>query len=127
MLLAEGSRVPVDDPNTHLELTMIHEVMILDYSGPDLAFISLFIRIENGSYFYFTCGYFNSSGKYGHSAASLIIFDNFISMCLFNWTYRIPGCPSKNVTRSSVHFSYDSSFSYGICCSSFSFYAEDFK
>ena len=39
MLLAEGSRVPVDDPNTHLELTMIHEVMILDYSGPDLAFL----------------------------------------------------------------------------------------
>jgi formate hydrogenlyase subunit 4 len=38
MLLTEGSRVPVDDPNTHLELTMIHEVMILDYSGPDLAF-----------------------------------------------------------------------------------------
>ncbi len=39
MLLVEGCRVPVDDPNTHLELTMIHEVMILDYSGPDLAFI----------------------------------------------------------------------------------------
>jgi formate hydrogenlyase subunit 4 len=39
MLLAEGSRVPVDDPKTHLELTMIHEVMILDYSGPDLAFM----------------------------------------------------------------------------------------
>ena len=39
MLLTEGSRVPVDDPNTHLELTMIHEAMILDYSGPDLAFI----------------------------------------------------------------------------------------
>jgi len=39
MLLVEGSRVPVDDPNTHLELTMIHEVMILDYSGPDLAFM----------------------------------------------------------------------------------------
>lgn len=39
MLLTEGSRVPIDDPNTHLELTMIHEVMILDYSGPDLAFI----------------------------------------------------------------------------------------
>ncbi|MHB8337185.1 MAG: respiratory chain complex I subunit 1 family protein [Ignavibacteriaceae bacterium] len=39
MLLSEGSRIPVDDPNTHLELTMIHEVMILDYSGPDLAFI----------------------------------------------------------------------------------------
>ncbi len=39
MLLVEGCRVPVDDPNTHLELTMIHEVMVLDYSGPDLAFI----------------------------------------------------------------------------------------
>jgi formate hydrogenlyase subunit 4 len=39
MLLVEGSRGPVDDPNTHLELTMIHEVMVLDYSGPDLAYI----------------------------------------------------------------------------------------
>ena len=32
--LAENSRVPFDDPNTHLELTMIHEVMVLDHSGP---------------------------------------------------------------------------------------------
>ncbi len=39
MMLAEGCRLPVDDPNTHLELTMIHEVMILDNSGPDLAFL----------------------------------------------------------------------------------------
>ena len=37
--LAENCRVPVDDPNTHLELTMVHEVMVLDHSGPDLAFI----------------------------------------------------------------------------------------
>ena len=37
MVLTEGSRVPVDDPATHLELTMIHEVMILDNSGSDLA------------------------------------------------------------------------------------------
>src|ERR1019366_3989462 len=37
--LAENSRIPVDDPATHLELTMIHEVMVLDHSGPDLAFI----------------------------------------------------------------------------------------
>ncbi|MEZ0329284.1 MAG: NADH-quinone oxidoreductase subunit H [Dissulfuribacterales bacterium] len=41
VLLAENSRVPVDDPATHLELTMIHEVMILDHSGPDLAFIEM--------------------------------------------------------------------------------------
>jgi formate hydrogenlyase subunit 4 len=39
VLLAENSRIPIDDPNTHLELTMIHEVMVLDHSGPDLAFI----------------------------------------------------------------------------------------
>jgi formate hydrogenlyase subunit 4 len=39
VLLAENSRIPVDDPNTHLELTMIHEVMVLDHGGPDLAFI----------------------------------------------------------------------------------------
>ncbi len=39
VLLAENSRLPVDDPNTHLELTMVHEVMVLDHSGPDFAFI----------------------------------------------------------------------------------------
>jgi formate hydrogenlyase subunit 4 len=39
LLLAENCRIPVDDPSTHLELTMIHEVMVLDHGGPDLAFI----------------------------------------------------------------------------------------
>jgi formate hydrogenlyase subunit 4 len=59
--LAENARIPVDDPGTHLELTMIHEVMVLDHSGPDLAFIlygaamklflfgTLFVRIVLGS------------------------------------------------------------------------------
>ncbi len=37
VMLVENSRIPFDDPETHLELTMIHEVMILDSSGPDLA------------------------------------------------------------------------------------------
>ncbi len=37
VLLAENCRVPFDDPNTHLELTMIHEAMVLDHSGPPLA------------------------------------------------------------------------------------------
>ncbi|MBF0119597.1 MAG: NADH-quinone oxidoreductase subunit H [Desulfobacterales bacterium] len=41
ILLVENTRVPIDDPATHLELTMIHEVMILDHSGPDLALIEL--------------------------------------------------------------------------------------
>jgi formate hydrogenlyase subunit 4 len=39
VLLAENCRVPFDDPNTHLELTMVHEVMVLDHSGPPLATI----------------------------------------------------------------------------------------
>jgi formate hydrogenlyase subunit 4 len=39
VFLAENSRIPFDDPNTHLELTMIHEVMVLDHSGPDFAMI----------------------------------------------------------------------------------------
>ncbi|HEY6931281.1 MAG TPA: NADH-quinone oxidoreductase subunit H [Thermoanaerobaculia bacterium] len=39
VLLAENSRIPVDDPNTHLELTMVHEVMVLDHGGPDFGFI----------------------------------------------------------------------------------------
>ncbi len=39
--LIENSRLPVDDPKTHLELTMVHEVMVLDYSGFDLAMIQL--------------------------------------------------------------------------------------
>jgi formate hydrogenlyase subunit 4 len=40
ILLAETCRIPVDDPNTHLELTMIHEVMVLDHSGPLLGAIT---------------------------------------------------------------------------------------
>lgn len=39
LLLVENCRVPFDDPNTHLELTMIHEVMVLDHSGPALGVI----------------------------------------------------------------------------------------
>jgi formate hydrogenlyase subunit 4 len=39
VLLAESCRIPVDDPTTHLELTMIHEVMVLDHSGPLLALV----------------------------------------------------------------------------------------
>lgn len=39
LLLVENCRIPFDDPNTHLELTMIHEVMVLDHSGPALGMI----------------------------------------------------------------------------------------
>ena len=41
ILIVETSRIPVDNPETHLELTMIHEAMILEYSGPDLALMEI--------------------------------------------------------------------------------------
>jgi formate hydrogenlyase subunit 4 len=41
VILAESGRLPVDNPSTHLELTMIHEAMVLEYSGPDLGLIVL--------------------------------------------------------------------------------------
>jgi formate hydrogenlyase subunit 4 len=37
--IAENGRIPVDNPATHLELTMVHEAMVLEYSGPHLALI----------------------------------------------------------------------------------------
>jgi formate hydrogenlyase subunit 4 len=41
VILAETGRLPVDNPSTHLELTMVHEAMILEYSGPDLALVEV--------------------------------------------------------------------------------------
>lgn len=41
VVIAETGRIPVDNPATHLELTMIHEAMVLEYAGPDLALVTL--------------------------------------------------------------------------------------
>lgn len=46
VILAESCRIPVDDPNTHLELTMIHEVMVLDHSGPLFGIITYAASIK---------------------------------------------------------------------------------
>lgn len=46
VLLVEASRMPVDDPTTHLELTMIHEVTVLDHGGPPLAAYQLAAAVE---------------------------------------------------------------------------------
>ncbi len=46
ILQVEASRMPVDDPTTHLELTMVHEVMVLDHSGPDLAAIQMSVAVK---------------------------------------------------------------------------------
>lgn len=50
LLQAEGARVPVDDPSTHLELTMVHEVMLLDHSGPDLAAMQYASALKMSTY-----------------------------------------------------------------------------
>ena len=39
MIIAETGRLPVDNPSTHLELTMVHEAMVLEYAGPRLALV----------------------------------------------------------------------------------------
>ena len=39
VILAETGRLPVDNPSTHLELTMLHEAMVLEYAGPRLALV----------------------------------------------------------------------------------------
>jgi formate hydrogenlyase subunit 4 len=41
VVIAETGRIPVDNPSTHLELTMIHEAMVLEYAGPDLGLVTL--------------------------------------------------------------------------------------
>lgn len=46
LTLVETSRLPIDDPLTHLELTMVHEVMVLDHSGVDLALIKIANNIK---------------------------------------------------------------------------------
>lgn len=79
--LAETGRIPVDNPVTHLELTMIHEAMILEYSGRHLALIEwagmmkLFLFFTLGIAAFFPWGIATSGGLY-----SLIIA--FFVMCL---------------------------------------------
>jgi formate hydrogenlyase subunit 4 len=71
-MLAENSRVPVDDPNTHLELTMIHEVMVLDHSGPDLALILYGASLKLWVLASLLVGLF--SGVLGHSFPGTLAF-----------------------------------------------------
>ena len=79
VLLTENSRVPVDDPATHLELTMIHEVMILDHSGPDLAFIELGASLK--LFFYsalitlLVCPF-----RFGHPALDGLVFFGVLTL-----------------------------------------------
>lgn len=52
MTIAETSRIPVDNQETHLELTMVHEAMVLEYSGRSLAFLELASYIKQMVWFF---------------------------------------------------------------------------
>lgn len=60
--LIENSRMPVDDPKTHLELTMIHEVMVLDNSGFDLGLINAAGMLKISLYGALTANFFLAAG-----------------------------------------------------------------
>lgn len=71
ILFIEAGRVPVDDPKTHLELTMIHEVMCLDYSGVDMAMIQIAGWLKN--------------------AIFAVIAANAVSVAIsFHWQFTVP-------------------------------------
>jgi formate hydrogenlyase subunit 4 len=67
----ESGRVPVDDPRTHLELTMIHEVMCLDYSGIDMGMIHI-------------------AGWMKTACFSMIAANAIAATCCFHWWFAAP-------------------------------------
>lgn len=67
----ESGRVPVDDPRTHLELTMIHEVMCLDYSGIDMGMIHIASWLKTACF-------------------SMIAANAIAATCCFHWWFAAP-------------------------------------
>jgi formate hydrogenlyase subunit 4 len=66
VVIAETGRLPVDNPSTHLELTMIHEAMVLEYAGPDLALVTLGAAMRLGLLFALLSNLFFSWGIARH-------------------------------------------------------------
>lgn len=79
LVLAENARMPVDNPETHLELTMVHEAMILDISGRNLAFIELASSIK---FIVFTTLLINLFLPFG-IATSISVYTIFISIVIY--------------------------------------------
>jgi formate hydrogenlyase subunit 4 len=74
VVIAETGRLPVDNPTTHLELTMIHEAMILEYAGPELGLVTLGAAMRLGLLFALAANLFFPWGvDQGASAVGLII------------------------------------------------------
>jgi len=73
LMSAECSRMPVDDPNTHLELTMIHEVMVLDASGVDLMLYQYAASLKLLLYCALAALLLNPFGTFGPAAGLLVL------------------------------------------------------
>ena len=69
VVIAETGRIPVDNPSTHLELTMVHEAMILEYAGPELALVSLGEAMRVGLLFSLVANLFLPWGIATHDTA----------------------------------------------------------
>jgi formate hydrogenlyase subunit 4 len=78
LLLAENSRVPVDDPATHLELTMIHEVIVLDHSGPDFAVILYAGSLKLALFSALVVGVFGPRGLLGNAMAIALLVGGLV-------------------------------------------------
>lgn len=72
LLQAEAARVPVDDPLTHLELTMVHEVMVLDHSGPELAAMQYAAALKMTMYAGLIAALLNPFDPFAHAAPSML-------------------------------------------------------
>jgi formate hydrogenlyase subunit 4 len=83
LLLAENARVPVDDPATHLELTMIHEVMVLDHSGPDLALILFAGAVKFALFSTLVVCVLVPLARFGPWAAAGLLLAGLVAMAVF--------------------------------------------
>jgi len=78
--LAENARIPVDNPSTHLEVTMVHEAMVLEYSGRHLAMIEwaaslkLLLYISMIACIFFPFGLVTEGAGFPAHATSLAIY-----------------------------------------------------
>jgi formate hydrogenlyase subunit 4 len=80
VVIAETGRIPVDNPSTHLELTMVHEAMILEYAGPELALVSLGEAMRLGLLFSLVANLFLPWGIATHdTAVSLLLGAAFLA------------------------------------------------
>lgn len=76
--LAEAGRIPIDNPETHLELTMIHEAMILDASGRDLALLEVGSFVKTAIFITLFSNIFMPFGFYQTDNIWAVLFGIFI-------------------------------------------------